>query len=101
MADSSATLVTTKRKRNAAWKRGEKWSVPLNGLFAVSKPGHDVSDRPQRLVMNMVPSNGFFRTIEGDNSLLPDMARMQNVVLDPETFATWFGSLAVAKRSVR
>ena len=28
MADSSATLVTTKRKRNAAWKRGEKWSPP-------------------------------------------------------------------------
>ena len=59
----------------------------LNGLFAVPKGSQD--DYAQRLVMNLIPCNGLFRLLQGDNHTLPDMSRLQTLILDPEAGATW------------
>ena len=59
----------------------------LNGLFAVPKGSGE--DYAQRLVMNLIPCNGLFALLQGDNHTLPDMSRMQTLILDPEAGATW------------
>ena len=57
----------------------------VSGFFGVGK-GKDVPEHPgleqQRLICNLVPSNGYFREIRGDVSHLPYMMQWGSIILE-------------------
>ena len=53
----------------------------MGGLFGVHKGGFKRGEGPQRLVMNMIPSNAIQRVIQGDMHLLPSSEKWRSVAL--------------------
>ncbi|CAK0812662.1 unnamed protein product, partial [Prorocentrum cordatum] len=53
----------------------------LGGLFGVRKSGHVKGSGPQRLVMNIIPSNWLQETVQGDMGLLPTTDKWKSIIL--------------------
>ncbi|CAK0818913.1 unnamed protein product [Prorocentrum cordatum] len=53
----------------------------LGGLFGVRKSGHAKGSGPQRLVMNIIPSNWMQETVQGDMSLPPTTDKWKSIIL--------------------
>ncbi|CAK0842773.1 unnamed protein product, partial [Prorocentrum cordatum] len=53
----------------------------LGGLFGVRKSGRVKGSGPQRLVMNIIPSNWLQETVQGDMGLLPTTDKWKSIIL--------------------
>eukprot|EP00438_Fugacium_kawagutii_P036840 Skav204450 [mRNA] locus=scaffold1298:250701:254168:+ [translate_table: standard] len=65
----------------------------LNGLFAVGKGTFQESGKEvQRLIMNLVPTNGIFRQLQGSTRDLPSISQYLGLVLDGSEQVQFFQS---------
>ena len=61
----------------------------LAGMMGVSKPGYAPGEGPQRLVMNLIPSNQVQIAIEGDMAALPTDGQWRCIVLRDGEVLFW------------
>ncbi|CAK0802495.1 unnamed protein product, partial [Prorocentrum cordatum] len=61
----------------------------MGGMFGVKKGSHLKGEGPQRLVMNITPSNFIQNTIEGDMPMLPHSDKWKSVILRSGEVMLW------------
>ncbi|CAK0822773.1 unnamed protein product, partial [Prorocentrum cordatum] len=61
----------------------------MGGMFGVKKGSHLKGEGPQRLVMNIIPSNFIQNTIEGDMPMLPHSDKRKSVILRSGEVMLW------------
>ena len=79
-------ICSTIEKSDIATFRG---APLLAGMMGVSKPGYAPGEGPQRLVMNMIPSNQVQVAIDGDMAALPTDGQWRCIVLRDGEVLFW------------